>query len=615
MPTAPQCTRRSRLQALELIGRAGSQPRYLLPMAYSRQDIDRVREATDLVELAQEVTKVKRSGRSVMAVCPFHSEKTPSLSVDPARGLYHCFGCGKSGDVYRWVEETQGLDFAGSVEFLARRAGIVLTPDPDAARRRDRREELVVAVEAAIVFYNDRLRSGDDAGGARGYLRSRGYGGDVVERFRLGYSPEKWDDLVRHLRDQDVKDEVMIRAGLASRSRKGSLIDRFRGRIMFPIYDLRGDGVGFGARVLEGDGPKYLNSPETPIYHKSRLLYGLNWAKSAIVRTDQSVVVEGYTDVIAFHLAEKPVAVATCGTALGEEHLDLLRRFSERVVLAFDADEAGAGAALRGFERSVPGDLDLRVALLPLGRDPADLVHSGEVESLEKAVTDSTPLLQFRIEKELARFELSEPEARGRAVRAAAALIALHPDPVVRHEYAVLVSRLTGVDISMVERAIGRPGRAAPAAADASEEEPLSGVDKAERELLRLVLANASSLQHHELGPDLFARAEHRQAYELVGPAIAALAPGESPDLGAVIGSDDSQTALMLRRLALEERPLGDVAELLSRLELAGVERRIDLLRSELQGVDPDTDAERYSDVFAQLIALEKERRDLRSRE
>ena len=321
-------------------------------MAYSREDIDRVRERTDLVELASEVTRVKRSGRSVMAVCPFHSEKTPSLSIDPGRGLFHCFGCGKSGDVFGWVQETQGLGFSDALELLARRAGVTLTIDPDAAKHRDRRERLIDAIERSVAFYNERLKSGDDAGHARGYLRSRGYDADVVDRFHLGYSPEAWDTLVTHLRDAGVKDEAMTAAGLASRSRRGGLVDRFRNRLMFPIYDVRGDAVGFGARLLDGDGPKYLNSPETPIYHKSRLLYGLNWSKSQIVRSDESVVVEGYTDVIAFHLAEMPVAVATCGTALGEEHLDLLRRFSKRVVLAFDADEAGAGrcgAGLRTF--------------------------------------------------------------------------------------------------------------------------------------------------------------------------------------------------------------------------------------------------------------------------
>ncbi|MGI9665937.1 MAG: DNA primase, partial [Acidimicrobiia bacterium] len=309
-------------------------------MAYSREDIDAVRDKTDLAELASEITKVRKSGRSTMAVCPFHSEKTPSLSIDAARGLYHCFGCGKSGDVYRWVQETQALDFAEAVEFLARRAGVTLRVDPQAAKRRNQREQLVDATTKAVEFYTDRLKTGSDAGQARAYLRGRGYDADVVEQFGLGYSPDEWDQLATHLKDAGIKDEVMMKAGLASRSKRGTLIDRFRGRVMFPIFDVRGDAVGFGARILEGDGPKYLNSSESPIYHKSRLLYGLNWAKSDIVRADTSVVVEGYTDVIAMHLAGMPIAVATCGTALGEDHLDLLRRFSERVVFAFDADEA-----------------------------------------------------------------------------------------------------------------------------------------------------------------------------------------------------------------------------------------------------------------------------------
>ncbi|NNF69587.1 MAG: DNA primase, partial [Acidimicrobiia bacterium] len=231
-------------------------------MAYPREDIDKVRDATDLAELAAEVTKVKRSGRSTMAVCPFHQEKTPSLSIDASRGLYHCFGCGKSGDVFRWVQETQGTDFVGALEMLARRAGVVLTEDPEASKRRDRRELLVGATETAVDFYLDRLKTGDDAGAARAYLRSRGYDGDVVEQFKIGYSPDSWDALVRHLGKAGFSDDVMITAGLASRARTGKPVDRFRGRVMFPIYDVRGDAVGFGARVLDGDGPKYLNSPE-----------------------------------------------------------------------------------------------------------------------------------------------------------------------------------------------------------------------------------------------------------------------------------------------------------------------------------------------------------------
>jgi len=582
-------------------------------MAYSRQDIDRVRERTDLVELVGEVTRVKRSGRSVMAVCPFHAEKTPSLSIDGARGLYHCFGCGKSGDVFRWVEETQGLDFTGALELLARRAGVTLTPDPEAARRRDRREELVAATRTAVDFYHDTLRQAAEAGGARRYLRSRGYDADVVERFTVGYAPAAWDRLVGHLRERGVRDEVMVRAGLASRSRKGRLIDRFRGRVMFPIYDLRGDPVGFGARILEGDGPKDLNSPETPIYHKSRLLYGLHGAKSDIVRRGESVVVEGYTDVIACHLADLPVAVATCGTALGEEHLDLLRRFSERIILAFDADEAGAGAALRGFTHAVPGDLDLRVAELPAGRDPADLVAEDRADVLRAAVDASVPLLRFRIERELTRFDLSEPEARGRAVGAVAALVALHPDEVVRHEYAVLVARRTGVETGLVERAIRR--RAAPVARRPPAEErpapPLTGAERAEQELLRLLLANDPEVRALEIGPELFAREEHRRAYATVGPAIEALEPGTPPDLGALIGSEDTPAAELLRRLALAERPLPPAVPIVNRLQVARLQRRIDALRQELAGIDPEEEAQRYSEVFSSLIALERERRTI----
>jgi DNA primase len=589
-------------------------------VAYARDDIDAVRDKTDLVELASEITKVKRSGRSTMAVCPFHSEKTPSLSIDGARGLYHCFGCGKSGDVYRWVQETQGLDFAGAVEFLARRAGVVLQVDPEAAKRRSNRERLVEATTAAVAFYTDRLKVAPDAGQARGYLRGRGYDADVVERFSLGYSPTAWDQLVRHLRDLGIPDESMTTAGLASRSSKGGLIDRFRGRVMFPIFDVRGDAVGFGARVLEGDGPKYLNSSESPIYHKSRLLYGLNWAKSEIVRSDTSVVVEGYTDVIAMHLAGMPIAVATCGTALGEDHLDLLRRFSERVVFAFDADEAGAGAALRGFDRSVPGDLDLRVAILPDGKDPADVVAGGDIERLRLAVTESQPLLRFRIASELARYDLAEPEARAKAVRAAAAIIALHPDAVTRHEYAVMVSRDTGVDLRYVESAMrgGAGSRPDPAAGTASgtagpeTRGPRSATHRTEAELIRVLLANDERLDGIPVRSELFADPALRSAAEQAMEMIDGLEPGEVPDLGSVIGSDESQSAELLRTLAMDAMPLADPRDLVNMLEIAAIDRDIEAIRRELQHTDESADEQAYSELWQRLIALEQMKRERR---
>ncbi len=585
-------------------------------MAYPREDIERIREKTDLAELAAEVTKVKRSGRSVMAVCPFHQEKTPSLSIDAARGLFHCFGCGKSGDIFGWVQETQNLDFRESVEMLARRVGVTLTETPGEAKRRGRREELVRATQAAVDFYRERLKTAADAGSARSYLRGRGYGGDVVDRFDIGYSPDGWDELTRYLKGNGFDDRDLADAGLASRSSVGRMIDRFRGRIMFPIFDLRGDPVGFGARLLDGDGPKYLNTSETSIYHKSSLLYGLNWAKGEIVRSGQSVVVEGYTDVIALHLAGRPVAVATCGTALGEDHLDLLRRFSERVLLAFDADEAGAGAALRGFDMAIPGDLDLRVVVLPEGRDPADLVGEGDEALLVAAMEASQPLLQFSVDRELSKHDLNEAEARGRAIRTASAMVARYPDPLVQHEYAVHISRRTGVDLRLVEEAVLKASRAR--ASEVAKPKPvtqrrLSGIEKAEQELLRLVMANNTELRGLEVDESIFSDDLHRSAFAIVGPAIEALPPGVAPDLGKLIGGGDSPEVQLLAELALLDRKESDPGDVINRLKLGAVSRRIKELQRVVNSLDSD-DQDR-SNAAQELLALQQQKQRLRSRE
>ncbi|MDP2623471.1 MAG: DNA primase [Actinomycetota bacterium] len=588
-------------------------------MAYRRDDIERVRDATDLVELVSEVTKVKRTGRSVMAVCPFHQEKTASLSIDPARGLYHCFGCGKSGDLFRFVQETQALDFADSVELLARRAGITLERDPEAAKRRDRRQVLVDATDAAVSFYNGRLKTGRDAATARSYLRGRGYESEVVERFGIGYSPDGGDALVGHLRNAKVSEDVMVAAGLALRNRSGRVYDRFRGRVMFPIYDIRGDAVGFGARLLEGTGPKYLNSPETPIYHKSRLLYGLNWAKSEIVRGGEAVVVEGYTDVIALHLAGLPVAVATCGTALGEEHLDLLRRFTERVVLMFDADAAGAGASLRGFERSVPGDLDLRIAVLPEGRDPADVVSSGDTHAIRKSIETSKPLIEYRIEAELSRYRIREDhQAAARAVRAAAAIVAQNPDRQSRREASAFIASLVitnSIDevIDLVEEQ-RRKVEAATPPQSVSTGRTLTGTEKAELEVLRLLLANHPQVRGIDWS-DFFSRPEHTAAFGLIGPTLAAMEPGEPPDLGSLLAGAAPELAEMLSRLALEKRPYADADEVVRMVQVGALDRRIRELQFQVASTDAETEPEAYSAAFEELIALEKQRRELRSHE
>jgi DNA primase len=563
---------------------------------------------------------VKKRGRTFTAICPFHQEKTPSLSIDVGQGLFHCFGCQAGGDVFKFVQETQGLDFSESVEYLAARAGIPLQRDPEALRRKGEREELIEATRKAVDFYRDRLKKGHDAGPARSYLRSRGYDVDVIDRFQLGYSPggELWDGLVTHLRDAGVSDKVMIGAGLAARTSRGRLRDWFRGRVMFPIFDMRGDPVGFGARILEGEGPKYLNSPETRIYQKARLLYGLNWAKSDIARSGYSLVVEGYTDVIGLHLADLPLAVATCGTALGEDHFDLLRRFADRVVLAFDADQAGAGAAIRGDELETPVklNLDLRVAVMPEGRDPADLVQAGEVAAMQSAIKESTPLLQFRLEKELERFDLAEPEERARAVRAAAQLIARQPDDLVRREYGRFVARRVGVEFEVVMREIRGGSAGSPPTSDtrASGSRRPSGVERAGRELLRALLANDPRLADTEVDESLFADDLFRDGYRLLAPAVAGLPPGEPPDLAALIGEGDGGVPALLRSLALDPLPVSDPVALVDRLQAWKIEREIADLRHRLDRTDPSGEPETYSTLFEQLIALERKKRELGDR-
>lgn len=569
-------------------------------MAYSRDDIDKVRQATDLVELVGAVTKVKRSGRSHMAICPFHQEKSPSLSLDPGRGLYHCFGCQKGGDVFTFLEETQGLDFNEAVEELARRAGIHLESDPGADRRRGRRNALHEAVRRAIEIYHRYLKTAPDAGPARAYLRSRGYDADVVDEYKLGYAPEQWDMLVRELRAAGVPERVMMEAGLARRGRGGRLYDYFRGRVMFPIHDLRGDPTGFGGRILSGEGAKYLNSPDSAIYNKSRLLYGLDRARSAISRSGRSVVVEGYTDVIALHRSGVPEAVATCGTSLTDEHFDLLRRFGERVVLAFDADEAGAEAARRTSELEAPVrlDLDMRVAVMPDGGDPADVVQAGRVDEVLAAVEEARPLFQFRLEGEVAALDLSEPEGRARALHAAAAQLARVGDPIARREYERFVARLVGVDLADVEQAVG--DRRRPSRAPRRTGVPSSPRRRLESELLRVMIANpggAGDVTH-----EVFAEPDLRAAAQVIERARPA--DGREVDILALEIPSEQRSLIMSHAVqGLPEAP----GDLIAKARSMRLEAEIDRLEAVVASTDPSEEG--YSRAFNRLIALQREKR------
>ncbi len=569
-----------------------------------RGDIDRVREATDIVELISEVTRVRKSGRTYMAICPFHEEKTPSMSVDRAKGLYHCFGCGKGGDVFAFVQETRGVNFAEALDMLASKAGITLVRDPAEAAKRGRRDAAVEGLRRSVEVYHQRLKKSPDAGAARAYLRSRGYDGDLIDHWKLGFAGTDWDTLSKNLRSAGMSDKALVDAGLARRGRHG-LYDFFRGRLMFPIHDLRGDPIGFGGRKIDevdrsqtnNPDAKYVNSPDSPVYQKSRVLFGLDRARQTMGDDAPAVVVEGYTDVIAMHQAGVDTAVATCGTALGDGHFDLLRRFTERVVLAFDSDEAGSKAALRSDDLESPFrlDLDLRVAVMPDGLDPADLFQDGRGDELAKAVKVARPLLEHRIESEVSKHDLTGPEGRARALHAAAEQVRRIDDPIARREYARFVARLVGVELGTAEEAIGMSRRTRPESAAQSD----ALVDRAEAELFRLVLENPE-------GIDVVATDFADERLRAALGQLADAPPGTQRDVSTI---SDPGLQSMARRIAMDSTPLPSWAEWKVRLQKRRLETEIDELEARLAGLEQGSEA--HSETLRRLIALQQERRSL----
>ncbi len=520
------------------------------------EDVRRVREATDLVELAREHVALRKVGRRWSGLCPFHNEKSPSFTINPEMGVYHCFGCQVSGDAISFVREVEHLDFVGAVERLAANAGIQLRyDDANVSKERQRRQRLHEAVTASIEFYHDRLLRGDDGGVARKYLRSRGFDGDAARQFQLGYSPDAWDVLARHLQSKKFSREDLGDANLAFVNRANKMQDVFRGRLMFPIWDARGDAVGFGARTLTGeDGPKYKNTSETPIYRKSGLLYGLNWAKGEIVARKNVVICEGYTDVMAFHLSGVTQAVATCGTALADDHFVLLKNLARNITLAYDADAAGQAAAERCYAWEQRFEVQFQVADLPAGRDPGDLWPS-DADRIAKSVEAVTPFLQFRLDRLIEASDCSTIETRARVANAAVEMIAVHPSDFVRDEYVMRVAgalRLENVQRLRDEVAKVRKGGSATLGAKrtvaASDGEPRERpYDRRELDALRWVV-QAPQLVGAHVDVSLFGDPRLRDAFEL-------LFTSDSFDDAA--GRGDDRTVALLQRLAVEDTAVG----------------------------------------------------------
>lgn len=412
------------------------------------EDIARVREATDLVALISQYTQLKRVGRRWSGLCPFHNEKTPSFSVNAEEGFYHCFGCKASGDAITFLREKEQLDFVGAVESLAGRAGITLRyTERDEGEGRRRQARLFELTDKAAEWYHERLRSGRDAAAARAYLRARGFDADEVSTYRIGWAPDAWDAMTRALH---ISLDDLEATGLGFKNKGGRLQDFFRARILFPIMDERGRVVGFGGRKLpDAEGPKYQNSRDNSLYNKSKVLYGFNWAKADAVNQGEVVICEGYTDVIGFHRAGVQRAIATCGTALTEDHVRQIKRFTRRLVLAYDADDAGQAAADRVYAWERTHDIEVAVVSLPAGSDPDELARSSP-ETLRAAVEAATPFLEFRVERVLASAVMDTAEGRARAAETALGVISEHPDALVRDQYVMSVADRCRIEASVL---------------------------------------------------------------------------------------------------------------------------------------------------------------------
>ncbi|MGC9669309.1 DNA primase [Planosporangium sp. 12N6] len=604
------------------------------------EDIALVRERTSIVDVISEhVTLKSAGGGNLKGLCPFHDEKSPSFNVTPTRGFYHCFGCGAGGDSINFVMEIDHLTFAEAIERLAGRAGVQLRYEeagPAPARQTGQRQRLVAAHAEAARFYAEQLGT-PGARRAREFLAERGFDRATAERYGCGFAPDAWDLLTKHLRRNGFTSEELVTAGLAREARSGSLIDRFRRRLMWPIKEISGDVIGFGARKLfdDDDGPKYLNTPETPIYKKSHVLYGIDQAKREIAKQGRAVIVEGYTDVMACHLADVPTAVATCGTAFGADHIGVLRRllmdtdtYRGEIIFTFDGDAAGQKAALRAFEDDQKFVAQTFIAVGPDNMDPCELrLAKGDV-AVRDLVARREPLLAFALRSVRSRFDLDTAEGRVAALRASAPLVAKIKDRALQPEYTRKLAGDLGMELDTVQRFVAQAARGGAAPAPAPRRvEADPGTDgpqrMVEREALKLALQNPvlAGPMFDEVDATYYGHPVHAA----VRAAIAE-AGGAAPATSGVSWVDqvrdccaDLAAKALVAELAVEPPHLAGepdpqyVTITLCRLQLPSVNRRIADLKSKLQRLNPVANADEHLRLFGELVSLEQHARALRN--
>jgi DNA primase len=651
-----------------------------VPGRIRNEDVALVRERARIDEVVAEYVALRSSGGSSLAgLCPFHDEKSPSFNVTPSRGLYYCFGCSEGGDVITFLQKIDQLTFAEAVERLAGRYGVQLRyEEGGSAVGRDRapKTRYVEANRAAQQFYAEQLAALPEAETGRRFLSERGFDEAAAQRFGVGYAPQGWDSLTRHLRGLGYSDAELATGGLLSNRAGGGVYDRFRGRLVWPIHSPAGEVIGFGARRLYEDdtGPKYLNTPETPVYRKSEVLFGLDLARRDIGRLQQAVVVEGYTDVMACHLSGVGTAVATCGTSFGEDHVRVLRRLlmdrnelHGEVIFTFDGDSAGQKAAVRAFTEDRNFVTQLFVAVEPDGLDPCELWQAKGPEAVQSLVAGRVPLSEFVVKGVLDGFDLRTPEGRVAALREAAPVVARTKDTSLRPEYARSLAGWLGMEVEPVLAAVAEAARSsagrgrgnappphrserrpervgqpagsqtthsdADAAAAAAPAATLA-VDRPRRDDRALVVDRETlkaALQYPVLAgapfDELPVGAFSHPAYGAVRSAVAAAGgavsgaadPGERWVARVLDAAATDAVRSVVYELAVEPMLIAGEPDAryvdiqVGQLQLRMVQSQVAEVRSRLQRTDP-TQAEEYSRVFGELVGLEHRSRQLRER-
>ena len=632
-----------------------------------REDVEQVRERARLDEIIAEQVALRPAGvGSLKGLCPFHDEKTPSFHVRPAVGHWHCFGCGESGDVFEYVMKVHALAFGEAVEYLAQRTGVQLRYEegsaPKTGQNLGTRSRLLAANTAAQKFFAEQLFT-EQAAAAREFLQDRGFFKTTAEQFGLGYAPQSWDALIRHLRAANFTDNEILAAGLASQGNRG-IYDRFRGRLLWPIRDTTGEVIGFGARQLFDDdsGAKYLNTAETQLYRKSHVLYGLDLAKTDIARQRRVVVVEGYTDVMAMHLAGETTAVATCGTAFGTDHAKLIRRLmgdtlsaaglqlssgistGGEIIFTFDGDEAGRKAAMRAFNEDQTFLAQTFVAISPDGYDPCELRKEKGDDALRKLVASRIPLFEFVLRSILDSFDLNTAEGRVAALRAAAPVIKGIRDTALQPEYGRWLAGRLGMPIEEVSRAVRSAARLRPGGGrqdayqgpdgsqgDQFPQETVSVLPKSKDPTIRTEQAALEAvLQHPELSPDefdllggdSFTVPAFRSVYEAISAAggVKQVAAGTVKPVTWLAAVRDEAPRMLLPvvdELAAVQLPEDReqhlpayVQSVVVRLVEFGLTRRRAELRSQLDRIEPDDP--RIAELGRAMQDLEAKRRALR---